>query len=88
MYKVIIGSTLLVLLAGCSSFSEKELSARHAGIVDACYTTIEYAPQDKVRIEQYLVKQQQNKVLTVRESNLIKLCLKRTEGSPKWEKEK
>ena len=56
------------------------------GIVDACYTTLEYAPQDKTRIEQYLAKQQQQKLLTTRESNLIKFCLKRTGESPKWGK--
>ena len=84
MYKVIFWCTLLVLLTGCSSFSERELFARHAGIVDACYTALECAPQDKERIDKYLNRQQQQKFITVRERSLIELCLKRTERSSKW----
>lgn len=85
MYKVIFWCTLLVLLAGCSSLSEQALEARKVGIVDACYTTLEYSPADsKERISTYLSKQ--GAYITKQESKLILMCIERTERSSKWGK--
>lgn len=89
MKRLIILSTLLLFLSGCATFTEQEIEVRHKGIVDACYTVLEHAPADKdARIEEYLVKQKEKKVLTAREKVLIKDCLDRTERSPRWQKGK
>ena len=85
MYKTLVLSILLVLLSGCSSLSDRALQDRRAGIVDACYTTLEYSPADsKERINVYLSKQ--GAYITKQESKLILMCIERTEKSSKWKK--
>ena len=89
MRGLLIVGILQLCLAGCCTFTEQEIEMRHKGIVDACYTVLEHAPEDKdARIDDYLEKQEKNKVLTKREKALVKDCLDRTERSPKWQKGK
>lgn len=89
MRGLIIVGILQICLAGCCTFTEQEIEMRHKGIVDACYTVLEHAPEDKdTRINEYLEKQKEKKVLTAREKVLIKDCLDRTERSPRWQKGK
>lgn len=85
MYKTVVLSILLVLLAGCSSLSDRALQDRRSGIIDACYTTLEYSPADsKERINVYLSKQ--GAYITEQESKLILMCIERTERSKRWGK--
>jgi hypothetical protein len=85
---VLLLGMVLILCTGCSSkFNDKELSLRHDGIVDACYTVLEYNPQDKTeRIATYLEQKEKAGQLTIREKELIKKCINRTEKSTRWSK--
>ena len=85
MYRTFVLSILLVLLVGCTSLSDRALQDRKAGIVDACYTVLEYSPADgKERINTYLSKQ--GAYITLQESKIILMCIERTERSSKWGK--
>ncbi|MBR4315571.1 MAG: hypothetical protein IKP65_01175 [Alphaproteobacteria bacterium] len=65
--------------------NKQELQLRHEGIIDACYTVLEYNPEDKEsRINTYLEQKEKAKQITTSEKQIIKACLKRTESSKKW----
>lgn len=89
MKKIYLLLSFSLLLCGCSStkFNEKELSLRHQGIIDACYTVLEYNPADKTeRIILYLQKKQKANQITKSEKELIIKCINRTEKSKRWSK--
>lgn len=89
MYKILIGLIGISILTGCSTtnFNAKELQERHKGIIDACYTVMEYAPNDKDnRIQNYLNVNEKNGHITSSEKQIIIKCLMRTEKSERWSK--
>lgn len=87
MRTILIALTGMILFTGCATFTDKQLSKRHEGIVDACYTVIEYAPQDKdARIQKYLDSKQEQGHITTNEKAIIIKCLIRTEKSERWSK--
>jgi hypothetical protein len=86
---ILLSGMILLLCVGCSSskFNDKELALRHDGIVDACYTVLEYNPQDKTeRIIIYLEQKERAGQITIREKELIIKCINRTENSTRWSK--
>lgn len=87
MYKFLIAFLSIILFTGCATFTDEELSTRHDGIIDACYTVMEYAPQDKdARILEYLDNKQNKGHITRNEKLIIIKCLIRTEKSNRWSK--
>lgn len=87
-YKLFFIAGIIVMLSGCSStFNKQTLQVRHKGIIDACYTVLEYNPTDKEeRINNYLEQKKQMKQITESQKIIIKECLNRTEISKKWSK--
>lgn len=76
---------VFIFISGCNSLNKQELQLRHEGIIDACYTVLEYNPEDKEsRINTYLEQKEKAKQITASEKQIIKACLKRTESSKKW----
>lgn len=87
MKKVSVLLLLVLLLSGCSSLDEKVVTQKKIGIVDACYTVLEYNPCDKEeRINHYLQCKQKEEVIDEGQVFVLKECLKRTENSRKWSK--
>ena len=72
----------LLFLAGCTS--DAVIKERHKGIIDACYTKLEKAPESSSAIDVYLQKQEKASWVTSREVFIIKSCIKRTSESEKW----
>ena len=87
MYKLLLTIPLILTLTGCSTFTDEQLSTRHDGIIDACYTVMEYAPADKdTRILEYLQAKQDKGHITINEKKIIIKCLIRTQKSNRWTK--
>ena len=72
----------LLFLAGCTN--DAVIKERHVGIIDACYTKLEKAPESSSAIDAYLQKQEKASWVTSREVFIIKSCIKRTSESEKW----
>lgn len=72
-------------LSGCAQPIYKE--EIKIGIVDACYTVLEYDPVDtKDRIQNYLNSRELAGELTEKERRMIDICIERTKISTKWGK--
>jgi hypothetical protein len=72
-------------MTGCSTFTDQELSLRRKGVVDACYTLLEYNPKDKdMRIDTYLQKKTEEGILDKGSKEILENCIKRTESSKNW----
>ena len=70
-------------LSGCSPVDYKE--EIKIGIVDACYTTLEYNPEDASnRINNYLNSKELSGDITAKERRIIDICIERTKISTKW----
>lgn len=75
----------MILFCGCSSLNDQQLDTRKTGIVDACYTVIQYNPTDKKqRVQTYLNKKVQEKLIIQEQKIIIIKCLNRTQNSSCW----
>lgn len=85
---ILIALMILMTITGCAKYSEGELNLFHEGIIDACYTVIEYDKKDDRynRIEVYLDKKIEEGEITKSESMIIKKCISRTQKSGRWSK--
>lgn len=87
MKNILIILVIAMFFTGCTTFTEKEQESLKEGIVDACYTVTEYNPEDKtIRIDNYLLSKIEDEIITDKEAEMIKRCLRRTEQSKKWDK--
>lgn len=85
MNKIFVLFFCIVFLTGCSSLTKEQLKERHCGIIDACYTVMEYQPQDEEeRINTYLQKKVDSGQLTLQEKQIIIKCINRTKSSKRW----
>ena len=83
--------TLLIsTVCGCASnvSNTPEMEALKEGIVDACYTKLEYSQESPdERIKTYLDNRVRDREITTEEKRMIERCVKRTVLSKKWRKE-
>lgn len=97
MHKYLLAVIGSMLVSGCSFIEstvtekaaekEKLSQAVKVGIIDACYTVLEYSPADKNdRIQKYLETKQAKGDLTKNEKFVLESCIKRTEQSKNWGK--
>lgn len=78
--------TCLFFLAGCSqSLNPTLLEKRQTGVVDSCYTVLEYNSDDKfTKIDSYLSKKVEEGILTNQSATILRKCLDRTISSKCW----
>lgn len=79
---------VLIMFTGCNNLSKKELQLRHTGIIDACYSVIEFNSNNKYqKIKSYIEFNIEKKHLTKEQGMILIKCLKRTENSIRWKHE-
>lgn len=77
----------LFLLTSCSSLTKQQLDQRKTGIIDACYTVLEYNSQNKEqKIQKYLNQKIEQDLINKEQKIIIKKCLYRTQNSERWNK--
>lgn len=85
-YGLVVLTVLFV--TGCNSSNKEIISMkRYDGIIDACYTVLQYNPSDKdERINRYLQNKQKDGQINQKEKVIIQKCLQRTQSSKRWSK--
>lgn len=87
MSKKIILFGMLIILTGCSNVNPIQNESKKEGVVDACYTVMEYNPTDKKeRIQKYLESKVKSNDISKEEKEMLERCLERTEKSNNWVK--
>ena len=76
MVRVILITFILLILTGCTTSIDKDI--RLKGIIDACYTSIEYKQFEDIR--PYLDSKVKNGEIESETANAIIKCLERTYG--------
>ena len=73
---------MVCCLSGCSAIAYNE--EVKVGIVDSCYTVLEYEYGDREKIRKYLDVKVEKKDITLSERLMIDRCIERTINSKRW----
>lgn len=84
MRLIIFSIFITITCVGCNQLTDSQLQLRHQGIIDACYTSLEYNQQQKIKT--YLESKVINNQITNEQKQIIEKCIKRTVDSKRWSK--
>lgn len=87
MRKLAVTLTVVLFTFGCESVDKDAKEKLKDGVVDACYTTLEYGSSSyEERINKYLEARLSSKTISKEEKAMIERCLERTKKSSRWGK--
>ena len=81
---LVLATFMACCLSGCTPVAYKE--EIKIGIVDSCYTVLEYEPGNREKIGRYLDSKVEKKDITLSERIMIDRCIDRTINSKRWAK--
>ena len=84
MRLIILSIFITIICVGCNQLNDSQLQLRHKGIIDACYTSLEYNQQQKIK--PYLESKVINNQITNEQKQIIEKCIERTINSKRWSK--